>query len=496
MTLKKNIFANYINQIYVALIGIITLPLYMKNMGAEAYGLIGFFTMLQSWFALLDLGLTPTIGRETARYRAGSISSLYYRQLFRALSAIFIAIALIGGGTLFIGAGFLSSTWLTFSELSSEEVLFAVRIIAICVALRWLGGLFRGVIVGAERLVWLSFFNSFIATQRFIFVFISMWIYGFTPKVFFLHQLGVALCEVLGLYFMGNKLLPTPDGRIGFSVSSVKKPLRFSLSLAFTSAVWVLVTQSDKMILSGLLSLSDYGSFSLAVLVASSILVLNGPISSAIMPRMASLYAKDEMDNMIKLYRNTTKFVATITGPVSLTLASCAEPLLGIWTGDRQLAQNASYILSLYALGNGLLVMAAFPYYLQYARGNMRYHVIGNAITVVLLVPSLIFAAKYFGGVGAGYAWLIINALFAIFWVTYVHSRLAPGLQWRWLVKDWLSIYVPVAITAILTSSIMTFKGSSSLILFQIAVVGMATLLIALIISGYFSFIFKFILNR
>ncbi|WP_322361905.1 hypothetical protein [Pseudomonas sp. Teo4] len=97
MSLKKNIVANYFSQIYVALIGVLILPIYIKYMGAESYGLIGFFTMLQAWFALLDLGLTPTIGRETARFRAGRMSAVEYRRLFRALGAIFFVMAILGG---------------------------------------------------------------------------------------------------------------------------------------------------------------------------------------------------------------------------------------------------------------------------------------------------------------------------------------------------------------------------------------------------------------
>lgn len=38
--MNKNIIANYISQTYVALIGIVILPLYIKYMGAEAYGLM------------------------------------------------------------------------------------------------------------------------------------------------------------------------------------------------------------------------------------------------------------------------------------------------------------------------------------------------------------------------------------------------------------------------------------------------------------------------
>ncbi len=43
----------------MAIIGVVLVP-HLAYMGKEAYGLIGFFAMAQSWFALLDLGLSPT----------------------------------------------------------------------------------------------------------------------------------------------------------------------------------------------------------------------------------------------------------------------------------------------------------------------------------------------------------------------------------------------------------------------------------------------------
>ncbi len=82
MSLKKNIVANSVSQIYLIVISIAILPIYMKYMGAEAYGLVGFFAMLQGLFALLDFGLTPTISRQTAQYNAGAVAALEFRQLF------------------------------------------------------------------------------------------------------------------------------------------------------------------------------------------------------------------------------------------------------------------------------------------------------------------------------------------------------------------------------------------------------------------------------
>lgn len=52
MSLKSSIAANYASQLYTTLIGIVLVPLYLRYMGSEAYGLIGFFAMLQAWFNL------------------------------------------------------------------------------------------------------------------------------------------------------------------------------------------------------------------------------------------------------------------------------------------------------------------------------------------------------------------------------------------------------------------------------------------------------------
>ena len=57
---KRNLIANFVGRGWVALMGIAFIPLYIKFMGIESYGLVGFFTTFQAVFALLDLGLTTT----------------------------------------------------------------------------------------------------------------------------------------------------------------------------------------------------------------------------------------------------------------------------------------------------------------------------------------------------------------------------------------------------------------------------------------------------
>ncbi|WP_151752555.1 oligosaccharide flippase family protein [Acinetobacter bereziniae] len=483
-SLKLNIFSSYISQIYLVIISIAILPIYMKYMGAEAYGLVGFFAMLQGLFSLLDFGLTPTISRQTAQYNAGVETALGFRQLFRSLSIIFIFIALIGGGLLFFFDDYIAEHWLKLENLIISDVLFCLQTMAICVALRWMTGLYRGVISGFEKIVWLSVINILIATLRFPSVLLYMYCFGFTIRNFFVFQLIVAIVEFSTLAFKAYLLLPKIDKKenIGWSFSKVKPILGFALTIAFTSSVWVLLTQLDKFVLSGILPLSEYGYFTLAVLVAGGILQIGAPISSAIMPRMARLQGEKKYQELKSVYLGATEFVTVIVVTAGIVLAVLAKPVLYVWTGDEILSENAASILQLYALGNVILTLGAFPYYLQYAKGNLKLHFIGNIITAILLIPAIIWAAMNYGAIGAGWAWVLIQLIYLIFWVSYVHKVIEPNINLQWF-KCFLPSLGSVAIVSCLIIHFMNFSEQRSIAFLQICFFSLVCLMVSLFSS-------------
>lgn len=438
MSLKHNIIANYVSQIYVTLIGIVMVPAYVRYMGTEAYGLIGFFAVLQTWFQLLDMGLRPTMTREAARFQGGATDALSLRRLLRALEGIFYGIAVVGAAAMIAGAEAIASGWLQIQRLPLAEVTHSIMLMALAIALRWVSGLYRGAIAGFERQVWLSSFNSAVATVRFVLV-IPFFIYvGSSPVLFFGFQLAVAILETSTLLVKTYRVLPKIDKgmRVPWRWQPLRPVLKFSLTVAFTHFVWVLVTQTDKLLLSRLLPLTDYAYFTLAVLVANGVTLVAGPTSSALQPRLARLSAQGDEDGVIRLYRNATQLIGVIAVPVALMLATFSEQILWAWTGDAEIASKAAPVLTLYALGNGILAFGAFPYYLQFAKGDMRMHLIGNVLFVVVLVPALILATLHYGAIGAGYAWLCTNAALFVFWIPRVHNRFAKGLHVQWVLRD------------------------------------------------------------
>ena len=444
MSFRRNIIANYIGQLYTSVIGIVMVPLYVRYMGVEAYGLVGFYAMLQGWFMLLDMGLTPALSREAARFKGGAVSALDLRRLVRALEGVFITVGTAGMLGSMLSTGIIAAKWLHVERLEVTDVQYAMSLMAIIVVLRWVCGLYRGVITGFEHLVWLSIFNSIIATFRFVLVVPFMIYAGATPANFFGFQLAIAIVELLTLIVKTYRLLPfvALKGYIGWEWKPLRGIMQFALSAAFTSAVWVLVMQVDKLLLSGMVPLSEYAVYTMGVLVAGGITILSGPVTTAILPRLVKLGAEGDERGLKRLYRESTQLVGLVTIPIVLVLAFFPGPVITAWTGQVDIATRAAPILSLYAIGNGILVFAGFSYLLQVSRGNLSLHVSGNLIFVLLFLPMLIFAVNRYGAVGAGYAWILANLIPFIAWLPVVHHRFLKGTHLKWLAEDILALAI------------------------------------------------------
>src|SRR5262249_61763233 len=94
----------------MALIGVAFAPLYIKYLGVEAYGLIGIFAVLQAWLTLLDMGMTPTLNREVARYTAGAYSATAIRDLGRTFGIVCCGTAGVITTNSFSGSAWLSDS--------------------------------------------------------------------------------------------------------------------------------------------------------------------------------------------------------------------------------------------------------------------------------------------------------------------------------------------------------------------------------------------------
>lgn len=73
MRLGLNVFAGLAGSAWTALVTLAVVPFYLRYLGVEAYGLIGFFVTLQVMLQLLDGGLAAATNREVTRHASAVI---------------------------------------------------------------------------------------------------------------------------------------------------------------------------------------------------------------------------------------------------------------------------------------------------------------------------------------------------------------------------------------------------------------------------------------
>ena len=115
--LKAILLQTYATQAYVSLIGIVLMPMYLRYLGAEAFGLVGLHLMLQASIPVLDMGFTPALMREMSKFRAGSLSAVEAVARVRSLQVLQIGIGIVVFLAVWTGSEWVATIWLAASDL-------------------------------------------------------------------------------------------------------------------------------------------------------------------------------------------------------------------------------------------------------------------------------------------------------------------------------------------------------------------------------------------
>lgn len=436
MSVKKNIVANYAGQGWAALMSLAFIPLYIEYLGIEAYGLIGFFAMLQAWLALLDLGMVPTLNREMARFSGGAHTSQQVGDLLRTLELICYGTAAIIGLAIWGLAEWLASEWLQANRLAPETVARAIAIMGAVVGLRFVESLYRSALLGLQRQVFFNLVNAGFSTLRYVgAVGVLAWVSP-TIEAFFIWQGAVSVISILVLAKAVHGSLPAPPRSPSFSLAVLREIKGFAGGVMAATLLALLLTQVDKMLLSRLLSLEDFGYYTLAGTIAGIVSLLINPIAQAVYPHMAKLAAQGGEDGLVGVYHNAAQLLTVMASPMALMICIFGDSVVFAWSGDPVLAERTGAVLSVLVIGNLLSGLMVIPFMLQFAHGWVGFAVRFNLVAVMVIIPAIVYVVPRFGIIGAAWIWVALNVGYILVGIQLMHRRFMPGEKWSWYSRD------------------------------------------------------------
>jgi O-antigen/teichoic acid export membrane protein len=441
-SLKRNIIANYLGQGWAAVMGLAFVPVYIRYLGMESYGLVGLFAVMQAWLTLLDMGMTPTLNREMARFTAGAHTPQSIGDLLRSLEIVCFSIAAIIGAGLWAASGYLAGHWLKVEKLPNEVVVQALGVMALVVSLRFVEGIYRGSLYGLQRQIWYNSVAAVLATIRYGgAIAILAWVSP-TIQAFFFWQAFVSLLSVSVLAVSVHRALPSAPAPPAVSRRALAGVWKFAGGMMGITFLAILLTQVDKILLSRLLTLERFGYYTLAAAVAGVLYIVIGPIAQAIYPRMVELASRDDEATMISVYHQAAQLVTVVTAPAVMLLSFFASGVIYLWSGNPELAQNTAPILSALVVGTFLNGLMVIPYQFQLAHGWTDLTLKVNLVAVTVLIPAIFWVVPRYGAVGAARIWVVLNAGYVLFDIQLMHRKLIPREKWRWYFAD---VLLPMA---------------------------------------------------
>jgi len=433
MRLAWNLAAGLANSVVLVLVNLVALPFYLRLLGMEAYGLIGFYATLQAVLQVLDLGLASTVSREIAR---GAETGQQRRSasLLRTLGIVYIGVAMLIVAIVGSAAPWIGAHWLQAKTLHGATVAQAVALMGVNLACRWPVSLYHGALVGAHRLA-RSAVTSMTINILAAITTIAVLTWGVRGiQAFFVIQAAFGLLQAILVRRLARSAVGERDAPHDFA--GLRRVLHFSAWMSGIAITSLVFTQLDKALLSRLIDLESFGHYMLAALLVSGLSVLTIPAFNVIYPKFTTLNARGDDAALAKFYSDASRVFSAAVCSLALALALHVQAIVTLWTGQPEVAQRAAPLVALLVVGSALNGLMYFPYALQLAVGKPQITFAINVSLLLLALPTIVWLAVHRGAMGGALSWALLGVVYVFVGAIVTGRRVAHFAGLGWLARD------------------------------------------------------------
>jgi O-antigen/teichoic acid export membrane protein len=245
MALRSNLAAGFAASACIALAGLAFIPVYIRYLGPDGWGAVGFFITLQGWLSIVDNGLSPSFNREFARVRAGARSETDVADLLRSAEWLYAGLGLATVLAIAACSHWFANSWLHAGSISAGNVQVALQWLGIAIAAQWLASLYRQALLGLQRQVMPHMAGATAAIARGVVTLIAFESIAPTLPVFVGAQLAIAGAETIILRIYLHRCLPAlAAGR--WSRAMLGELRGFAAGLTGISLLAIVLTQGGQ----------------------------------------------------------------------------------------------------------------------------------------------------------------------------------------------------------------------------------------------------------
>lgn len=423
-SLVRNLSYNICGQLLPLLVAAVSIPMLIRHIGTDRFGLLTIAWMVVGYFNLFDLGLGRALTKLVAD-RLGAGREIEVKPLVSTGLALMIALGMVGAIAVAFATPALTSV-LHVPGRYRDETENAFYLLALSIPAVILTTGLRGVLEAYQRFD----ITNAVRTP------LGLWTFGgplcvlpFSTRLDWI-VLSLVVGRMMSVSVYWYCTARQLKGRlIGAAIDRTlcRELLSFGGWMTVSNIISPLMVYMDRFFIGALLGTSAVAFYTTPYEVVFKLNIISEGLFGVLFPLMASRFAVDRSasDSMLAL---GSKLIAASLFPLVLGIVALAQPFLGAWVGPA-FALHSALVMQLLAIGLFVNGFSKVAFNLIQAHGRADVTARLHMIELPVYVLALVLLTRHWGIVGAAGCWALRMVLDAglLYWMS---ARVAH-VRWR-----------------------------------------------------------------
>ena len=448
-----------------AVVALIAIPITVRGLGADSYGVVALVGAVTGYLALMELG----VGRGVIRYVAMFVALDQGRPIRECLSTVLAWSALVGvlgGLSMWVLAPWLVTDLLKVPAYLTSQAITSFRIGGGAFVLGMLVSVLSVVPYSFLRYDTVAVLQTVLASASLAGPAIMVTLgYDLVPIMWFGLALNGAACIAWAV--VGMRLVRSvPDQ--GPPFSEYRRPF---ISFVLTEAmnrVWNIIPEQTPRIVIGMVGgTAQVAYYQVANTVAGRVNDLVTRMATVLFPTMSQMAAAQEHGRIADVYKQSSRLLFLLNASISGAVVVFAAPLLGYWIGP-QYAEQGAIALVLITLGQLVAASSQPAGNVNRALGHPKRVLAFTVISSVVMLATVYGLTVAYGIAGAALSWLLSSFVW-LGLVYYTNRRVLLIDNWRMFLDCFLRSTLVISVLVLFSWFALRPLASSFLVTLALA---------------------------
>jgi len=424
-TLLRSIFYNFLGHGAPILVALFTVPMLIKHLGTDRFGVLTLSWMIIGYFSLFDFGLGRAMTKLVAE-KLGAGLTEEIPGLFWASIYLMGLLGAVGTGLFFILAPWLVKDVLSIPELLQNETLHSLYVLAFSIPVVIITAGLKGFLEAYQRF---GLVNIVRVPMGMLMYLGPLMVLPFSQSLLPVVTV-LAGARLLALIVQGYLCLSVaPELRILTAVTkkSLKPLVSFGGWMTVTNIIGPLMVYLDRFMIGALVSITAVAHYCTPYEIVTKLWFIPGALVGVLFPAFTTSFTTDPKHTVFLFWRSV-KYMFLILFPLILLLITFAYEGLDLWLGS-EFSQNSTLVLQLLAVGVFINCLANIPYTLIQSIGRPDITAKLHLVELPFYLAGTWYFVKLYGIDGAAVVWLARVTIDALLLFAYAYHRLSLGLS-------------------------------------------------------------------